>query len=84
VTLHSLDTENQTSSLAIYMKAGSKYDSNTLPGTAHLFSSSLLRTLPSDTITRTVLETELRGNSLYSSLNREFVAFGQEFLRDDL
>jgi ubiquinol-cytochrome c reductase core subunit 2 len=40
--------------------------------------------LEGDTVTRTILDAELRGNSLYSSVGREHVLLGSEFLRDDV
>eukprot|EP00842_Homolaphlyctis_polyrhiza_P000450 jgi/Hompol1/1405/HPOL_001473-RA len=44
----------------------------------------LMTTIPGDTLTRTILESELRGNTIYSAVTREHVILASDFLRDDL
>jgi len=73
-----------TSSLSLVLNAGARFASADKPGVAHVFQKSLVRTVPGETIVKTLRETELRGNSLFSTLTRENIVLTTEFLRDDL
>ncbi|RKO89351.1 Metalloenzyme, LuxS/M16 peptidase-like protein [Blyttiomyces helicus] len=84
VKVATYDEGGPASSLAVVLKAGSRYESPDAPGAAHLLKTSLVRAVPGDNIVRTILEAELRGNSLYTSVGREQLTIGSEFLRDDL
>lgn len=84
VSVMTLDSHGPAASVAVYLKAGTRYDSSDKPGVAHLFNRSVMRNVPGDSLTRTILDTELRGNSLYSTVSREHISIGSEFLRDDL
>ncbi|KAJ2997320.1 ubiquinol-cytochrome c reductase core subunit 1 [Globomyces sp. JEL0801] len=84
ISIASYDTAGPASSVAVVLKAGSRFDSLDAPGLAHLTKTSLIRNLPNDSAVRTFLDAELRGNSLYSAVSREHITFGANFLRDDV
>ncbi|KAJ3276971.1 hypothetical protein HDV01_000023 [Terramyces sp. JEL0728] len=84
VTLASYDHLGPVSSVAVYLKAGSRYESPDAPGVAHLYKRLLVRDTPGDSAIRNVLEAQLRGNSLYTTVSREHISVGSEFLRDDV
>ncbi|KAJ3321783.1 ubiquinol-cytochrome c reductase core subunit 1 [Boothiomyces sp. JEL0866] len=84
VTLASYDHLGPVSSVAVYVKAGSRYESPDAPGVAHLYKRLLVRDTPGDSAIRNVLEAQLRGNSLYTTVSREHISVGSEFLRDDV
>lgn len=84
VSITTIDNHGPSSHLAIYVKAGSRYDSPLKPGISHLSMKTLFRNLPSNLFLRTILDSELRGNKLYSNVSREHISIGSTFLRDDL
>ncbi|KAJ3261688.1 ubiquinol-cytochrome c reductase core subunit 1 [Boothiomyces macroporosus] len=84
VTLATYDHLGPVSSVAVYLKAGSRYESPDAPGVAHLYKRLLVRDTPGDSAVRNVLEAQLRGNSLYTTVSREHISVGSEFLRDDV
>jgi len=78
------DDLGPVSTLAFIINAGSRHENPTAPGVAHMLKNSLFRTVKGDSIVRTVRETELRGNTLYTAHTRESIVVATEFLRDDL
>ncbi len=79
-----METYGPTSALSLVISAGSRFESPSAPGAAHLLKSTLLRNVPGDSLVRTIRETELRGNQLWTGLSREHMFLTAEFLRDDL
>ncbi|KAJ3020385.1 ubiquinol-cytochrome c reductase core subunit 1 [Thoreauomyces humboldtii] len=84
VTVASVDNHGPVSTVAIVINAGSRSDSADAPGVAHFYKNTLIRTVPGDTVVRTVRETELRGDTLYTAHTREQVIIASDFLRDNL
>ncbi|KAI8930173.1 Metalloenzyme, LuxS/M16 peptidase-like protein [Entophlyctis helioformis] len=84
VSIATYDHLGPASSLAVVVNAGSRFETADAPGIAHLLENVLIRTIPGDNVSRTIREAELRGNSLFSSVSREHIVLGSEFLRDDL
>ncbi|KAJ3406319.1 ubiquinol-cytochrome c reductase core subunit 1 [Chytriomyces hyalinus] len=82
VSVATLDGRGPVSSLALVIGAGSRHEES--PGVAHLLKASLVRARPGDNIVRTYREFEFRGNTLYTSVSRENIIIGSNFLRDDL
>ncbi|KAI8922426.1 Metalloenzyme, LuxS/M16 peptidase-like protein [Powellomyces hirtus] len=84
VTIASIDNLGPVSTVALVVNAGSRTDTADAPGVAHFFKNTLIRNTPGDNIVRTVLETELRGDTLYTAHTREQIIIASDFLRDNL
>ncbi|KAJ3330917.1 hypothetical protein HDU76_004503 [Blyttiomyces sp. JEL0837] len=84
LTVATHDGRGPVSSLAIVIGAGSRHETTDAPGVAHFLKNALIRNVPGDNIVRQVRELELRGDTLYTSLNREQITIASSFLRDDL
>ncbi|KAI8825682.1 Metalloenzyme, LuxS/M16 peptidase-like protein [Fimicolochytrium jonesii] len=84
IRIATVDHLGPVSTVALVVKAGSRNESPDAPGVAHFFKNSLVRNVPGDTITRTVRETELRGDTLYAAHTREQLIVASDFLRDNL
>ncbi|KAJ3050537.1 ubiquinol-cytochrome c reductase core subunit 1 [Rhizophlyctis rosea] len=78
------DEQSPVSTLAVVVKAGSRYESADAPGTAQFVKNTIFRTVPGDNIVRSLRTAELRGNTIYSSVDREHLVIASDFLRDDL
>ncbi|KAJ3034999.1 ubiquinol-cytochrome c reductase core subunit 1 [Rhizophlyctis rosea] len=84
IQIATYDEQGPVSTLALVVKAGSRYEPLDAPGVAHLTKNSLMRTIPGDALVRTIRNAELRGNTIYSSVDREHLVIASDFLRDDL
>ncbi|KAJ3278172.1 ubiquinol-cytochrome c reductase core subunit 1 [Borealophlyctis nickersoniae] len=84
VQIATYDERGPASSLAIVVKAGSRFESPDGPGVAQFLKNTVLRAPPGDNLTRFIHSAELRGNTIYTSVDREHLIVAAEFLRDDL
>ncbi|KAI8808834.1 Metalloenzyme, LuxS/M16 peptidase-like protein [Cladochytrium replicatum] len=84
IQVATVDDRGPVSTLGLVFNAGSRFESIENLGAAHFLKNVLIRNIPDDVITRTVRETELRGNTLSTTVTRENVAIFTDFLRDDL
>ncbi|TPX70899.1 hypothetical protein SpCBS45565_g01493 [Spizellomyces sp. 'palustris'] len=84
ITIASVDHLGPVSTLALVVNAGSRFESPDAPGVAHFWKNTLVRNIAGDNIVKTVRETELRGDTLYTEHTREQIILASDFLRDNL
>ncbi|KAJ3183993.1 ubiquinol-cytochrome c reductase core subunit 1 [Gaertneriomyces sp. JEL0708] len=83
ITVATVDDLGPVGTVAVVLKAGPRFESTDAPGAAGFWKRVIVRNVPGDNITRTVRETELRGDTLYTALNREELIVASDFLRDN-
>ncbi|KAJ3341591.1 ubiquinol-cytochrome c reductase core subunit 1 [Gonapodya sp. JEL0774] len=84
ITVATLEDGGPLSRVAIVVKGGSRYEPTSTPGVAHVLKGYAFADSTDASAIKIVREAELRGNSLYSSVGREEIVVGSEFLREDL
>ncbi|KXS12027.1 LuxS/MPP-like metallohydrolase [Gonapodya prolifera JEL478] len=84
ITVATLEDGGPVSRLAVVVKGGSRYEPSNAPGAAHLLKGYAFGDSSDASSLKTIREAEIRGNTLFSSVGREEIVFGSEFLREDL
>jgi len=84
VKVATYDEHGPVSSVTVIVKAGPRYETADAPGVSQLLKNLAVRYTKDTPTVRAVRETELRGNTLYATLDREHLALTAEFLRDDV
>ncbi len=91
-----IDTPGPQSSVAVAIKAGSRFEPANAPGVSHYFKNFAFKVslfyseinsqkdTGDGTGLRTTREAEFMGNQLYTAMGREYVIYGADFLRDNL
>ncbi|KAI5852299.1 Metalloenzyme, LuxS/M16 peptidase-like protein [Tricharina praecox] len=82
VKVASRDDGGPTTSLAVVVRGGSRYESS--PGLAHGLASFAFKNTTKRSALRLQRESELLGGSFGSTLSRENIVLRAKFLRDDL
>ncbi|KAI9032353.1 Metalloenzyme, LuxS/M16 peptidase-like protein [Hyaloraphidium curvatum] len=84
VTVATLDLPGPSSSVAVVLKAGSRFEPKDAPGVSHFLKDYTFKDTAEGTALRQAREAELMGNYPYAALTREYIVVGTDFLRDNL